>query len=202
MTYDSTEDTIAHIETVQANAALFRATLLVQAGTHDASKLRDPEKAAFDIATPKLRGLTYGSPEYKAATAELGDALKHHYAHNRHHPEHHADGIRGMDLVDLVEMLCDWKAASERHADGDIRESLRINAERYDIGPDLYMALANTVDRLWPLQEPEAVSAETEEREVLVGTRTKAELRDFVKRSLNRLAPSVRQRIKWDGDAS
>ena len=47
-----------------------------------------------------------------------------------------------------------------------------------------------------------AVSAETEEREVLVGTRTKAELRDFVKRSLNRLAPSVRKRIKWDGDAS
>ena len=154
--YDSTRDTLAHIARVQYHARNFRGALGDQVEKHDDSKLFDPEKAAFDIATPKLRGLTYGSPEYKAATAELGDALKHHYAHNRHHPEHHADGIRGMDLVDLVEMLCDWKAASERHDDGDIRKSLRINATRYGLDDDLVAVLGNTIDRLWPAEKPHA----------------------------------------------
>jgi len=33
----------------------------------------------MDIATPKLKGLTYGSDEYKAALAELGVALEGYY---------------------------------------------------------------------------------------------------------------------------
>ena len=33
---------------------------------------------------------------------------------NRHHPEYYEDGIAGMTLVDLEEMLSDWEAASHR----------------------------------------------------------------------------------------
>ena len=32
--------------------------------------------------------LTYGSDEYKACLTEMKPALDHHYAANRHHPEH------------------------------------------------------------------------------------------------------------------
>jgi hypothetical protein len=58
----------------------------------------------------------------------MGDGLKHHYSHNRHHPEFFGeDGVDGMTLVDLIEMLADWKAATERHDDGDLAKSLEIH---------------------------------------------------------------------------
>ena len=65
----------------------------------------------FDEYTPKLKHSTYGTDEYKGFLAGMGAGLEHHYAHNRHHPEHHAGGVHGMNLVDLIEMLADWKAA-------------------------------------------------------------------------------------------
>jgi hypothetical protein len=55
---------------------------------HDASKWSPEEWPAFEEATPKLAGMTYGSDEYKAALASIKPALKHHYAENSHHPEH------------------------------------------------------------------------------------------------------------------
>ena len=50
-----------------------------------------------------------------------------------------------MTLVDLVEMLCDWAAATERHADGDIIKSLEINGERFGMTEQLATILENTV---------------------------------------------------------
>ena len=40
--------------------------------------------------------------------------------------EIYANGVAGMDILDLVEMLCDWKAASERTKDGDFQKSIEI----------------------------------------------------------------------------
>lgn len=155
MTYDSTADTLEHIDKVQGRMADAVQRLARRALAHDASKLESPEKEAFDAVTPALRGLTYGSLEYHANTARLGEALKHHYANNSHHPEHYPDGIAGMSLLDLVEMLCDWKAASERHADGDIARSLRINRERFGIGEQLAAILENTAVELeWMEADP------------------------------------------------
>lgn len=106
--------------------------------------MQEPEKSIFDIATPKLSALTYGSNEYKAALAELKPALDHHYAANSHHPEHHKNGVGGMTLIDLIEMYCDWKAASLRHNDGNFAESLRINKERFGICEQLAAIFKNT----------------------------------------------------------
>lgn len=152
MSYDSRPDTYEHIQKVQRNLHSVAITLLCRAEDHDKSKLVDPEKEAFDIATPKLKGLTYGSPEYKESTAQLGEALKHHYANNRHHPEFHENGINDMTLVDLIEMLCDWKAAVERHDDGDIYRSIEINKERYGISEQLYQILMSTVIHWWHME--------------------------------------------------
>jgi hypothetical protein len=49
-----------------------------------------------------------------------------------------------MTLIDLMEMLADWKAATERHDDGDLSRSLDIQAERFDISPQLVRILRNT----------------------------------------------------------
>ena len=36
-------------------------------------------------------------------------------------------------------MLADWKAATERHADGDLLRSLRLNTERFGLSPQLQL---------------------------------------------------------------
>lgn len=105
--------------------------LMVRARTHDDSKLGDYEVDIFTKYTPKLAESTYGSEEYKQFLSEMKPALDHHYANNRHHPEYHKSGIQSMDLVDIIEMLCDWKAATLRHNDGDIDKSLDINQKRF-----------------------------------------------------------------------
>jgi hypothetical protein len=151
--YDSAADTLAHSQKVGRYLGTMIADLLERSYTHDASKLAEPEKAAFDRCTERLRGMTYGSEEYKASLAELGPALEHHYAHNRHHPEHFEDGVRGMTLVDLCEMLADWYAASQRHADGDLARSLAIQRDRFAIGDDLMDVLENTARQLGWLQK-------------------------------------------------
>jgi hypothetical protein len=65
---------------------------------HDLSKTQDPELAVFNEYTPKLKDSTYGSDEYKGYLAAMGEGLRHHYAANRHHPEHFTDGVDGMTL--------------------------------------------------------------------------------------------------------
>jgi hypothetical protein len=119
--------------------------LLKRSRGHDASKLAEPELSVFDEYTWKLRDMTYNSPEYKAALAGMGPALQHHYEQNSHHPEHYPNGINGMTLVDLVELLCDWKAATLRHPDGDIEKSIELNNKRFGISDQLAEILLNTV---------------------------------------------------------
>ena len=115
---------------------------------HDASKLKSPEREMFEIHSPKLRGLTYGIDEYKKYLADMKPALDHHYACNSHHPEHYPDGIRGMSLLDLIEMVCDWKAATMRHADGNILHSVEINQERFGYSDESKSFILNTIREL------------------------------------------------------
>ncbi len=158
--YDSTPETDAHIERVQDLCDGFIKALLDQSEMHDASKLESPEKETFDGVTLKLRGLTYGSDEYNQALADMKPALDHHYSENRHHPEHSqrqdATGLSGMDLVDIVEMLCDWKAATERHANGSLDKSIEINRKRFGISDELVAVLRNPAERMgWLCGSPE-----------------------------------------------
>lgn len=148
--YDSRADTVRHIGAVRKYIARLVHDLSNREITHDASKLKDPELYTFNIVTPKLKELTYGSDEYKAQLKEMDVALKHHYENNPHHPEHYENGISGMSLVDLCEMIADWKAASERHDNGDIYKSIEINQKRFGYSDELKSILKNTVDRYFP----------------------------------------------------
>lgn len=142
--YDSREDTEAHITSVARHLILLVGELYKRATFHDESKLFEPEKPVFDEVTPKLKELTYGSDEYKEQLAAMGTALQHHYAHNRHHPEHFLDGVNNMTLVDLVEMFCDWCAATFRHNDGNILRSIEQNTERFKLDPMVATIFRNT----------------------------------------------------------
>jgi len=146
--YDSTKDTREHQERVAYLIGYFSGELHNRALEHDDSKLEEPEKSIFDEFTPKLKETTYWSDEYKGYLEQMQVALKHHYTNNRHHAECHENGISGMNLVDIVEMICDWKAASERHADGDIMKSIKINKERFGYSDELESILKNTAELL------------------------------------------------------
>lgn len=148
MAYDSTKDTIEHKEKVAELIGEIASELVFRGWIHDRSKLEEPEKSMYDKYTPLLRGLTYGSPEYKKALEEMGPALSHHYENNSHHPEHYPRGVSGMSLLDVLEMLADWKAAGMRHADSSMEKSLEVNRNRFGLSDQLFEILKNTVKEL------------------------------------------------------
>jgi hypothetical protein len=151
--FDSRPDTYAHIQQVQHLLNIVIRDFLRRAEDHDQSKLAAPEVAAFDEFTPQLASSTYGSDEYKGFLAAMRPALAHHYAVNRHHPEHYPRGIQDMTLLDVVEMLCDWKAAVKRHATGSIDKSLEINQQRFGYSDELKQLFYNTVRELERLED-------------------------------------------------
>ena len=137
-------ETIKHIDRVRYYIRIFTDKLTTRGVEHDATKLESPEVELFAENTPKLAGLTYGSEEYKQSLEDLNVALQHHYAKNRHHPEHFAKGIDDMNLVDLVEFFCDIKASSERQHDGNLLKSIDACAERFNMSKQLKQILINT----------------------------------------------------------
>lgn len=141
-------ETMKHIERVRNLLNVLVKDLLRRAEKHDQSKLESPEVELFTEMTPKLAACTYGSEEYERFRKELGPALAHHYANNSHHPEHYANGVNDMNLLDVLEMFVDWKAASERHNDGNLRRSIQINTSRFGLSPQLVQILNNTVGLL------------------------------------------------------
>jgi hypothetical protein len=57
--------------------------------------------------------------------------------------------VNGMSLFDLLEMLLDWKAASERMANGgDIAKSIEINTDRFKLSPQVVNLLKNTAHEI------------------------------------------------------
>jgi len=137
--------TQAHINLVRVLLRVAATEILMRGEVHDQSKFSPEEVEMFAIYSPKLKGMTYGSDEYKQCLKEMGPGLSHHYANNRHHPEWHQQGIKGMNLIDILEMFLDWTASSKRHADGDIRRSIEINQKRFGMSDDLAAIFHNTV---------------------------------------------------------
>ena len=141
---DAKFKTMRHIETVRNYLNFCIRELLHRQESHDQSKLELFEVETFEKYTPLLRGCTYGSEEYKQFLKEMQPALENHYRNNRHHPEHFEGGITEMNLLDLLEMICDWQSSTMRHHDGDIYKSIEINQERFGYSNELKAIFRNT----------------------------------------------------------
>ena len=59
-----------------------------------------------------------------------------------------AASVNNMNLIDLLEMVIDWYAATRRHNDGNIYKSIEINIERFSLSPQLANIIRNTADFL------------------------------------------------------
>lgn len=120
--------------------------VMLRGNRHDETKL-DPEELPHYVATiDEFDKHPFGSEGYAKAKESLGPAVVHHYKHNRHHPEHFEGGIEGMNLIDLLEMLADWKSATQNHPEnpGNMARSLTLGIEKYKISPQLAIILYNT----------------------------------------------------------
>jgi hypothetical protein len=121
--------------------------LFQRAASHDNSKFGAEEFDLYNQAFPDLQKHAYGSDGYKAAVKLLGPALGHHLSVNDHHPEYFENGISQMNAIQLIEMCCDWMAASER-GQTNIEQGLMINKKRFGIDDDLFELIKNTVEYL------------------------------------------------------
>lgn len=151
---DVMRETLAHTRRVGELLVVAIRELQDRALSHDASKFSAEEFESFAEVTPGLKELTYGSEEYRAKLQQIKPAIEIHYQRNRHHPEHHANGIRDMTLVDLIEMLADWRAASERHANGDFLASIEQNAKRFGYDDAMKNLLVLTAGQLGWAESP------------------------------------------------
>jgi len=123
--------------------------LMWRAMFHDMSKFGLTyglvEVSGFIKVIHKLRDTTYGSPEYKELCDQIAPCIAHHHKVNRHHPEHFENGVDAMNLLDVVEMFYDWKAAAKRHKDGDIKKSIEKGKDRFHLSEQLCNILNNHV---------------------------------------------------------
>ena len=131
-----------HNNNVQNNIADVLANLARRMAEHDQSKYYD-EEYDLVVGKPYLETLEYNTPEYKAGLERVQDAVDHHYMLNTHHPEHFPDGVKGMTLLDLIEMACDWQAASIEH-NSTFLESIKRNVERFGLSIEMQEILMNT----------------------------------------------------------
>lgn len=134
-----TEDTktlitfIRHIELVKKSIFSFSRQLEERAHVHDLSKFKEDEFSGFMEINQIARQYPYGSQEYKDSIKN-NQAVSLHYSRNSHHPEFHPIGIDEMGLLDLIEMVCDWKAASETYGQTSFKESLEKSIDRFKPG--------------------------------------------------------------------
>lgn len=138
-----------HIKDVNDFLLVIANCLINRAKAHDQSKLGEEEHEKFSLAAARFKepGNEYGSKGYEETKEWLGPALKHHYANNSHHPEFYSDGVMGMNLLDIIEMLVDWTAASKaRSKDGVL--DLHLNKKIHNIPDDVFTIIKNTADYL------------------------------------------------------
>ena len=138
-------ETIRHIGSVQKKLLNLAKVLIDRSLYHDSSKLEEPELSGFANA-PDLSSMKYNSLEYNENLKKLQETLDHHYANNRHHPQHFKYGIDDMNLVDLLEMMCDWSDSSKRNKSGNLKLSIEQNANKFNICPQLVKILENTIN--------------------------------------------------------
>ncbi len=132
-----------HISLVQDNINAVIRELNCRSAAHDLSKFSEEERPLVDNK-PLLNEAEYMSDEYMTLLEQVKPALLTHYHNNSHHPQHYTDGIYGMDMLDLLEMLADWKAACEESKDGDFASSFKANISRFNINDELSSLLRKT----------------------------------------------------------
>ena len=124
-----------HITTVQKHLHSIIEALEKRARLHDLSKLSLDEFGGFVEINQIAREHPYGSEEYRESL-KGNKTIKLHFSQNSHHPEYYPNGMADMSLLDIIEMVCDWKAASETYGQTSFEDSLEIQCKRFGLSEE------------------------------------------------------------------
>jgi hypothetical protein len=123
-----------HIMTVQALLRNVARQLLERADFHDLSKFA-PDELGGMIEIDRIAD-EYGlnSPQYMEALQ--GKAIQLHRSRHTHHPEYHKNGLIEMSTLDIIEMICDWKAANMLRGHPEWNKSVNMMADRLNLSSE------------------------------------------------------------------
>ena len=122
---------VAHKIVVVYYTLKFCKRLLGKALKHDNSKFSKVETTLIAPGLKLFRNLSYGTMDYDKACLTIKPALDAHYQKNTHHPEHYLrfDHEHHMGVMDRIEMVVDWAAASRK--DVGVFKSIGLNQDRF-----------------------------------------------------------------------
>lgn len=124
----------------------FCRVLIIRGLKHDNSKFSKEEFEYVYLLSKNDKTIKFGTQEYYDLVDSIGPAKRAHFIRNRHHVEFH-NSIKDMNLIDLIECLADWLAATKRKS-GDIYNSIDINKEKYKIGEKTKNRLISTIKEI------------------------------------------------------
>lgn len=104
--------------------------LLRRGMVHDLSKFGKDEFSILVENIHFFRTIPYATNDYEKYIKTIYSATEHHYGKNSHHPQHYGN-IEEMGFLDLVEMLCDWKAATRKCRHDNIEKSMEYNKNKF-----------------------------------------------------------------------
>jgi hypothetical protein len=133
---------LSHQQCVRSSLGELASELVRRGYVHDRSKLSEDELPGYV--------LLYGGEK----NAQTRDAINRHYSCNSHHPEHYADASRDMTWLDIVEMVCDWKAASESYAGTvSLRDWATSARDRFKLSDHQWWLVDQVVASLDPVED-------------------------------------------------
>lgn len=124
-----------HVTEVRLAMLRVRQELERRAEAHDASKWSPEELPGFSRINATARQHPYGSEEYRASIRAEKPTVERHQRLNSHHPEAH-EPLSSMGWLDLVEMVCDWWAATRTYGTTPWTSVLETQFHRWPWTPE------------------------------------------------------------------
>lgn len=142
---DSFKDSVqAHRLEIKETVNAICEELYARAENHDLSKFTKEESNLFSAYFKKFKKTQVGSKEYFGFLEYLKPSIKIHYKRNRHHPQYFKRGMLDMNLIDLIEMLVDWKSIAKQ-GNNNILDLINLNQERFGYNDEIKELFLTTV---------------------------------------------------------
>jgi len=126
-------DLILHSSEVSENLEVFSSELRKRGLAHDRTKFQSFEFDRFLSGWEDFKKTDYGTEKYNESPDKVTEAREHHHENNRHHVGFYENGVEGMNLIDVLEMLSDWKAAARRSPNLNLEQTLDKAFDLYGI---------------------------------------------------------------------
>lgn len=166
---------LQHTAYLKATLGRIIAAIQQRADTHDLSKLNTDEFEGFARINRVAREQKFGSPEYAESMRQEKPTLDLHFSRNRHHAERptlmgeaaerehglpddatywEAHTAAAMTWLDIVEMVCDWRAAQLGYGDNGRTwaENVALNLENKGkyLSPEQVWLVRSVAESLGP----------------------------------------------------